>query len=622
MRRHRAVAKSLCSMFMAAGLTLALSVGDVALAQDADSLAKQATDELRATQQLGYRDKDAAFAKLPEIQALIEQLRTADPKHGRLRSLTGQFDRLVKDMERRTGRNYGEATPPPKAADAAKPAPAPAQPSSAATDDKLPSAAEYRLGQVERELENGEKQVQGGTPTRAARYVQNAEQKLDQVLAMDIDHSHPRIVETIRRLEALRDAVEAGQASKMPSAVKGELAAVADRLDSAESALGTGPETRQDDEESALEQVSQHLDVAERRLQGAVAESAKAGFNTANEPRFAEFDTRLSELKRRYDSRVAGLQQGQAKDAALAARAAADFQALGELAAAVKDTYVNSNTMDLSRLITTNDLTEAKARLAKLDEFDAGLRKEVEAKLAEIEATYGSDGNEIDSKLRAAGYRDTAGRTYDGLKQMLADADAFRRAAAEKLAGMALREAQSIRDGAHDFSFPENVARAQAKAALARDYADGDAKVEGMLATLQQDLDAAVAERWRRVDERTWPGHDRSAPTDKDDFAEAAQAWIANEPEWGKRSKNPHMPVKIAITGDWVVTKRDLTGRPTQYGLPVLVAVEQPNEKSDNLARVYELTMLAAERADPPLSPPFVGAWVGDSWYLRRDKLD
>ncbi|MEQ9639277.1 MAG: hypothetical protein RIM84_04565 [Alphaproteobacteria bacterium] len=603
-----------------------------AVAQDGGALARQAGDTLRKTESLAFRDKEGAFAKLPEIGDLIEQLRAADPQHSRLRSLDSQFKRLVKDLERKTGQTYGEAAaaPAPKKAAAPKPAAPKAQTAKpAASGGKLPSSVTYRLEQLEKELANGEKQVDTGKAERAERYANNAEKKLDDVLGKVDDENHPRIVSAIERVQALRAAVDEAKAGKMPSAVAGELKSVDERLTNAEQALAKPPEDSASSEERVMKTVAQHLDVAERRLNGAREESDNAGFDHAAHPQFAELDKRLADLRGRYDRRLATYEEGQAATGKVASAAEKDFTELGQMWEQVRERYVNSNTTDVATFANTEDTADAKERLALFQAFDEKLRDAVTEKLAYIRETYGEDRYAIDKTARAGGYDGKAGSYYAGLSEMLDQAAEFRLAAADKMSRVALQHADWVLNTAHDFFFRDGEARALDAAGVARGFAAGMGDTDAMLADLQKQIDAAVAERWRRIDERTWPGHGNGAPADRDELAQVAFKWVADSPDWGSRAGNPEYkdqeprrPVVVAVLRDWYVTDTDALGQPIQYGLPVLIGVELEREKPENLARAYELTLLGPKRKDPPRSPPFGDAWVGDSYYIRRDKLN
>ena len=614
-------------------LTLVLLTSPAA-AQDANALARQAGDTLRKTESLAFRDKEAAFDKLPEIDDLIEQVRAADANHSRLRSLDSQFKRLVKDLERKTGRTYGEAAPAqdsaPKQAAAPKPAAPKAQAKKpAVSGDKLPSAVAYRLEQLEKELANGEKQVAAGKADRATRYANNAEKKLDEVLSKTDNEEHPRIVAAIERVQALRAAVDEAKASKMPSAVAGELKSVDERLTNAEKALAKAPENDASSEAGVMRIIAQHLEVAERRLGGAREESDKAGFDHAAHPRFAELDKRLADLRARYDTRLANYEEGQAATQKVASAAEKDFTELAALLDQVREQYVNAGTTDVSTFANTEETTDAKERLALFQEFDAKLRGPIDEKLTYIRATYGQDRFAIDKTARAGGYDGRSGYTYERLTELLGQAAEFRLAAADKMSGVALQHADWVLNTAHDFFFRDGEARALDAAGVARGFAAGMGDTDAKLADLQSKIDAAVAERWRRIDARTWPGHGGGAPENADELAQVAYKWVADSKDWGSRAGNPQYkdqeprkPVKVAVLREWYVTETDALGQPIQYGLPVLIGVELDREKPDNLARAYELTLLGPKRKDPPRSPPFGDAWVGDSYYIRRDKLD
>ena len=126
-------------------LTVSL-IPPVSHAQDADALAKQASDEMRKTQSMIFKGKkEKSFEALGVIDDLIGQIRSADPNNKRLRSLDSQFKRMVKDVERRTGKKYAiKSGSPPAGAQPAAPAksktaaPAKAAPKTAAAKAAAP----------------------------------------------------------------------------------------------------------------------------------------------------------------------------------------------------------------------------------------------------------------------------------------------------------------------------------------------------------------------------------------------------------------------------------------------------------------------------------------------------
>ena len=79
----------------------------------------------------------------------------------------------------------------------------------------------------------------------------------------------------------------------------------------------------------------------------------------------------------------------------------------------------------------------------------------------------------------------------------------------------------------------------------------------------------------------------------------------------------------VCVRGPWQVAERDIFGRVISWRLPIHIAVTDPDLRPRNVARVYELSLLAMEGAPDraPQKPPFEGYWVGNSWMMRLDKF-
>jgi hypothetical protein len=57
------------------------------------------------------------------------------------------------------------------------------------------------------------------------------------------------------------------------------------------------------------------------------------------------------------------------------------------------------------------------------------------------------------------------------------------------------------------------------------------------------------------------------------------------------------------------------------YGLPVLLAVQMPEDKAKGLARVFILTVRTPESGNPKMEPPFTSDTVGDSYFIRAKNV-
>ncbi len=103
--------------------------------------------------------------------------------------------------------------------------------------------------------------------------------------------------------------------------------------------------------------------------------------------------------------------------------------------------------------------------------------------------------------------------------------------------------------------------------------------------------------------------------------ATVALEWFNSSTEWGKRSKEPRKPLAVVVTGPWSIQKKNILGEPIMYGLPIYLAVQVDSDKDLNAARVYILTMRTVEKRGVKMEPPFDHITVGNSYFIRPDKV-
>lgn len=77
----------------------------------------------------------------------------------------------------------------------------------------------------------------------------------------------------------------------------------------------------------------------------------------------------------------------------------------------------------------------------------------------------------------------------------------------------------------------------------------------------------------------------------------------------------------VAVTGTWRVFKKNRLEEPIQYNLPILCVVEHKSDKDLNVVRVYDSTLLTEELKGVKMAPPFLGATVGNSYYIRASAI-
>ncbi|MGM0427463.1 MAG: hypothetical protein ACQEQ7_09540 [Thermodesulfobacteriota bacterium] len=103
------------------------------------------------------------------------------------------------------------------------------------------------------------------------------------------------------------------------------------------------------------------------------------------------------------------------------------------------------------------------------------------------------------------------------------------------------------------------------------------------------------------------------------ELAQKAKAFLQKEEEKlaAEKGKELSKVLKVVVTGPWRVFKKNILGEPIQYTLPIATVVQNETEKKEDLTRVYLSTMLTQEMKGVKKAPPYLGATVGDSYYIR-----
>jgi hypothetical protein len=270
-----------------------------------------------------------------------------------------------------------------------------------------------------------------------------------------------------------------------------------------------------------------------------------------------------------------------------------------------------------------NDLNAVEDVIVQIENFEKNDLNNVESKLQAFASKYGTTKSEIDKKADAMGYVNNyyrASYPYTELESGIKKVAKTRDLMAEDLVRRTQSELSSISKGA-ELHMIERYAKVRNWLAMAVRYKADNPKVIELRRSIDSQIDAGMKEFNARVDGRTWPANASNAPSDADELAEVALNWFKNSPDWGKRSSKVRHPLAVTVTGPWSVQKRNLLGNPIMYGLPIKLAVLVDEDKELNVARVYELTMRTVEQAGAKMEPPFDHITVGNSYFIRPDKV-
>jgi hypothetical protein len=191
---------------------------------------------------------------------------------------------------------------------------------------------------------------------------------------------------------------------------------------------------------------------------------------------------------------------------------------------------------------------------------------------------------------------------------------------AEDLARKA-KEMTGSSDKTHDFFQLEQYEKAREYLDVAQQFDRNNSLVQNMAVIIDQDIAAGMEKFGEKIDKQTWPKQASDAPDNGKKLAKTAKEWFEKSPDWGSREQNPYTILAVVITGPWSIQKKNILDEPIMYGLPVVVAVLKENDRKNDIARVFSLTLRTKEMRGVKMEPPFDYATVGDSYYIRPGAL-
>ena len=528
--------------------------------EDTSAILKEANKELRRAQRDMFSGKtDNAVASLEKIREMILKLKASAPDDTGIKTAENKYSKLVKDLERRTGRDLGGGTL------------SAAESSSATT---LPEKPPSPVGSGDKET------AQTQAPPAAA---------------------------------------EAEKApAKVPFAARRPLSATVRSLNSLERNLAdlADPDYR-GDKDQLVERIEKKLLEIKASLDEARSAAAEKG--VSSHPDFIDAESRLSAATNQVARARGEYEESQAAAAKTAAEVTAAVEALREEYDRVKPFFQGAT----GTVIYYNDLEPVEELIKRIEEFEkdqlAGARRKLEA----FAGKYGSSAEEIDRKAGSMGYsgQDRASYPYTKLAEGIENIHATRTVMAEDLVRKLKERMERVKSG-HDFFVVEQYGDIKKWVEMAARYDAENPAVKSTQSEIDAEIERGMKEFHARIDRRQWPAHASNAPENAEALARAAREWFENSPDWGRREKDPRRPLTVTVTGPWSVQETNILGEPIMYGLPVLLAVEVESDRELNVARVYSLTLRTVEKRGVKMEPPFDHATVGNSYFIRPSEVE
>jgi hypothetical protein len=539
------------ALLLVAGLLLCSAVWTQALAATASDISK----EIRQAERDMFSGKtDKAIAALENIKTMILDLKAADPNNTSLASLESKYQKLVKDLERRTGKDLGGGT---------------LTAASASTETTLPDKPASEVDSED---------AAAATATPAAEAPAAPAAKLPYEARRPMSQVDRLLNSLARNLENLADPEYGGDKDQLVGNIEAKLPEIRTTLDEAKGFAAKKGVTSHPD-----------FDSAEARLteaEQAVAQ-AKGGYEEQKAAAAAmseEIDADVATLKAEYD------------------RVSSIFDAATGTVIYYNDLVPVEELIDKIEDFESNEL--------------AAITQAMEAFAAKYGSTREEIDGKADAMGYSGQYR--ASFPYTELSEGIENVEKTRVLMAEDLVAKAQERLARVQGGeGHDFVVVEQYATVKSWLNMAARYDAENPKVVAAQGGIDEQIAEGMASFNARIDGRTWPGHASNAPKDAKKLAQAALDWFKNSPDWGNRTTDPRHPLAVAVTGPWSVQAKNILGEPIMYGLPVLFACQVDEDKELNVARVYSLTMRTAEERGVAMAPPFDHITVGNSYFIR-----
>ena len=613
----------------------------MARAGDAAALLKEFNKEIRNAQRDMFSGKnEKAIASLESLRGLIAGIEEADPDSPQVKTAKSKYTKLVKDLERKTGQNLGGGTLTVKASTKAK---LPPKPESKPMPDKesapaVASAegdAETKIKDAKDLIRQAEKNAFAGKNEEASQQLSQAKSLMDQIKASDptnsqlklLESKYARIEKNIARktrtvaektgsvTEKKEAASRSGQ-DKLPHKARRPFQQAKNSLASIDRYLARlADPDYSGDKGQLVDNAGKALDQAKAYAEEAGQAAAEKG--TGSHPVLDQMQTdiasaekRIQEAKSEYDKEktaAAASSEEVNSDVMVLRKAYGEYRPIFDKATGVAPYF--------------NDLKPLKSLIAEIEDFETNHRAQLEEKLKNFAGKYGITREEIDAKADSMGYsgEGRASFPYAEMTAGIENIKKTRAAAAGEIIERAVTMQSNASAGLHDFSRVETYDRIKEWGEMALRFDPENQKANDFMGGLDEWIQTDTKALNAKIDSATWPEQAAEAPADAVQLCAASKEFLQNQADQGAAQgrQQPRKILQVVITGPWRIFKRNILEEPVQYCLPMAVAEQWDIEKDMNLARVYHISLLTEEFKGVKKAPPFIGATVGDSYYIR-----
>lgn len=296
-----------------------------------------------------------------------------------------------------------------------------------------------------------------------------------------------------------------------------------------------------------------------------------------------------------------------------------DTTALGTVVEEVRAFKQSIGPIDFRSGTADRMISGAEQLAQKLDGFTEA-RGRADAMRESFSNKYGADRDAIAASVRRIMGKQSLdvphgpGSLFDSLDRDLKEIDRARADAVRQMVDAAKRNAATRAVDADRREQDFGTARRCLEIALKLDPDSAEAKE--VMQSLGAGAAAADEKAQAVIDAGQWEPHSSrfQGPGDPDELAESAREWLLAD--WTKDKDL----LAVRVNGDWFVAKKDIFGKPTNWGLPVEAAFKRHTDRDAgrDVAWVYSLSMVTRENEK---APPWEGARVGSNRRMRASKI-
>ncbi len=557
----------LLSIVTMIAFNLILLTKSTPLAADAKSLLKQVSKEMRQAEKDMFAGKfDKAIVALDPIKGRLIELKAADPNNPGLKRAENKYKKLVKDLERRTGKDLGGGTLTASAISSQ--AVLPSKPEAKDMPDKKPLA------------------TAAGNPETAA-------------------------VKTVSQTKTTKTSAQA----KLPNAAKRPLREATTQIGRVHGYIKKlNDPSAKFNKKQLVDNMDKSLVRARSKLNEAKELAAKKG--VASHPDLDSAETDLAVAEKNATEARQGYRKAQGEAAASSKEVNEDVKALLAEYKRVEPLFEKAT----GYVMHYNDLQPVRELLIQIENFEKNDLNRINENMETFAGKYGSTREDIDNKAEAMGYagQGRASFTYTALSEGIANIQKTRSVMADDLIRRASDMKNQATRGIGDFARLKQHKRIQTWAGLAAEFDQDNPRVKDFNSSLDSWIKEDIIALNAKIDKVSFPGHGENAPQDADKLSNIAVEFLQKEEDKrAKKNMEVGKVLKVVVTGQWRIFKKNLLGEPVQYNLPILTAVEYESDKDLNAVRVYDSTLLTEEYKGVKMAPPFLGATVGNSYYIR-----